>query len=99
MTMIGISPCAGFLTPDAPQKGIALPSADTKKNSHPNIAMLVNLDDKKKLEFDADPIKGFIPALFSIAGQNKLIEIRLSVEGNDTSAADFKVVGFVYPAP
>ena len=96
---VGVTPCVGFLTPDKEPKAIAFPITETTDGTdHKSTARLIDLNGKS-CEFDAELIKDSLPALLSIAGQNKLVEIRLSVEGTNTSAADFKVVGFVYPAP
>ena len=96
---VGVIPCEGFLTPDNPRKAIAFPVYVTESHlDHADTARLIVLNGKT-CEFDADIIKEFIPALLSIAGQQKPVELRISKKDNGNSAAKCKIVGFVYPAP
>lgn len=107
---VGVVPCVGFLTPDKPQKAIAFPVTETEteteaetetdtktKNDSDQIgtALLIGLNERKACEFGAKAIKDCMPALLSIAGQQKPVELRLSREGD----GNLRIVGFVYSAP
>jgi hypothetical protein len=83
---IGITPCAGFLTPDKPYQAIAFPVKKTR------YAKLIELQDEKKFECDAKVKVEYIPALLVIAAQQKPVELRLEV-------AALEIVGFVFPTP
>ena len=102
---VGVTPCAGFLTPEVRQRAIAFPKTDSNKNTRPNIAMLFKCDKKKNFECVAKNIKKFVPALLSIAGQHKLIDLLLikskkkAQKKKGNAKLRWKIVGFVYPTP
>lgn len=101
---VGITPCAGFLSPDKPQKAIAFPLPETKNDSDQiGTALLIGLNKRKVCKFDAEAIKDYMPALLSIAGQQKLVELHLTKikkkAKQKKNKKKCKIVGFVYPAP
>lgn len=84
-TAVLIVPCTGFVTSDKPKRAIAFPVTG-------NDAKLIDLPDDKSFECDAQLIKEHIPALLTVAANQKAIEIRL--------AEDCKtIIGFIFPAP
>ena len=84
---IGVTPCTEFLTPDKPYKAIAYPKPLE------NTAKIIELPDGKKVEYDANEIEKYLPALLAISAQQKPIDLYL--EEVDTSK--LKIVGFVFP--
>lgn len=85
---IKMSPYAGFLTPDEPsKKAIALP---IKAKSHE--AKLLKLVENEFV-CKAKITKDYLPALTSIAAQQKLVELYLKISKNKSP----KIIGFVFP--
>ena len=81
ITKIRISPTAGFISPDK-KHAIAFSDAQDK-------ALLIGMKDSKWISCSVDGGLGSL--LLTIAGQQKLVELRLE--------KDKKIVGFVFPSP
>lgn len=113
-SMIGITPCAGFLTPDKPQKAIAFPVSHPKDKE--GDAKLIKLSDDKQFECDAQDVKEYLSALLSIAAQQKPVELHLTAVESSANTeskavstshdkiavsneAYRKITGFVFSAP
>jgi hypothetical protein len=96
---IQMTPSVGFLTPFEPYQAIAFPSPETPETTETPVtlvasipmAMLIDLPDKKTFKCDASEIAAHMPALLTIAAQQK--PLKLFLDDN------LKVVGFTVPAP
>ena len=95
--MIGITPCAGFLTPDKPHKAIAFPISSTRSFT----AKLFELPDEKQLECSVvKEIERYFPALITVAAQQKTIELRFEFDEEKADTGEkCKITGFIFPAP
>ena len=95
-SIIWISPCAGFLTPDR-QKLIAFPAPSSKGKTKGKAKLMESANDKQfKFKDKAKVIQNNIPALLVVATQQKPIELRLK---KFTKRAKIRITGFVFPAP
>jgi len=101
---IYITPCAGFLTPDK-QWAIAFPVCTLDKDKGKGDAKLFKLsDDKKEIKFECDPSIPdiYLAGLIGVSTHQKPVEVRLEIAEpakQAKSAKDFKITGFVIPAP
>lgn len=87
-TNISIKPSASFMSPEQKERAIAYPVKPSEGK-----ALLIELDENKsfKLEIEVS-MKEYLPALATIACQQKQVELKLSADGKT-------VVGFVFPTP
>lgn len=97
-SMLLVTPCAGFLTPDK-KKAIAFPIPSETSNPPEAFtkAVLIGLKEGKTFpcKYGAEGITLCLPALISLAAQSKPIELSLNV----SKPEEIKVAGFTYPAP
>lgn len=90
-----ISPCVGYFVPDVPKDKPAITIAfpnDCQDNATPEPAKLFKLTENE-LGCDASKMRNYLPALITIAAQQKPVELHLDF----TDQAHPKIIGFVFP--